>query len=220
MLLYRSFIYWAALLLLHSLMNAAACLSSSSVDTFSYSYVLRNAYLYRDSYHFEVSYNTQSNVRSKSTFQGSFKDGGFASKQIAELHQEAAQRSVEKGGEDYLDPKGRKEAYKQDAKLVAALAALRPQPNAAPVVGADGAGREEDKEEEEQGEQKEQDELWVAPLNVFVSTTINLETSFLWYFPRRIVMATVQMVSQIHKQSQNFATCLSSAWISEWKFNA
>jgi hypothetical protein len=147
-------------------------------------------------------------------FDAKFADGGFASKEIADLHQEAAQRSVEKGGDGYLEPQGRKEAYKRDPKLVAALAALERPAGGAAVVAADGGTGQAlvaDARPAKRSPPTKRSRGMGSPLNVFVSTTINLETIFLWYFPRRIVMATVQIVTQIHKQSQNIATCLSNA---------
>jgi hypothetical protein len=116
-------------------MSAAVPSSSSSAATFRYSCVKKSARLKHGRWSFEVQYNPNTNMRPK--FDAKFADGGFASKQIAELHQEAAQRSVEKGGEDYLDPKGRKEAYKLDPKLVAALAALERAAEEAVVLAAD-----------------------------------------------------------------------------------
>jgi hypothetical protein len=112
-------------------------------------------------------------------FDAKFADGGFASKQIAELHQEAAQRSVEKGGEDYLDPKGRKEAYKQDAKLVSALAALERAAEEAAVVAADGEAEAGEANEGNEGVDRRGMRGMGSPLNVFVSTIINSEIRFL-----------------------------------------
>jgi hypothetical protein len=117
-------------------MSAAASSSPPSAVIFHYSCIKRSARLLRGTWNFEVHFNPKKEVRPQ--FDSKFWEGGFASKEIAELHQEAARRSVEKGGEDYLELNVRKEAYKQDPKLVAALAALERAAGEAAVAAANG----------------------------------------------------------------------------------